>query len=104
MRDILYYKTKGQKPGKGVFEPKPRRRIRVNPGQDLETGSAFQAITEQLAVVGKRLHPTKGFRKLNVRNDRVVEVIMQVKAGIKGWDLLSIRQFLLEGHNARVVR
>lgn len=42
----------------------------------------------------RRLHPTKGFRRLNVKRDRAAAIVASIK---NGWSMDEMRRFLRDG-------
>jgi hypothetical protein len=58
----------------------------------------LDAINDALAdeKTPRRLHPTRGFRKLNVKRDRASLVVAAIKNGER-WPMDRIRSFLANG-------
>lgn len=96
-RSAEYYKERSNRVA--GFELHPRRGVRVNPGFDAKEDTPLDKINALLADQPKprRLHPTKGFRKLNARRERAAFVVADILNG-GHWPLDRTRRFVVEGY------
>lgn len=97
-----YWEYRGSKPNKGERDPnlsKPRHGVRVNPGFDAKEDTPLDKINTLLADQPKprRLHPTKGFRKLSARRERAAFVVADIMKG-GHWPLDRTHHFVVEGY------
>lgn len=76
--------------------PRNPRSRNFGEGGSKVPGVVLNAFNE--AQDGRQLHPTKGWRVLNVKRSRAALIVANILDGQTGWSTGRMKRFLVEGY------